>query len=144
MQRNSQTIRRSLISALYPLTFAALLWVPWGCGSHPTSPVAQPSASVAPSITAADIQEIKQDIRQVQTTVATTSYALDGERAQLARAEAKDRQKLLFMMIGILTGFVLLCLCLDSPVPGAKRWIAVMAAFTVIVGAMVVPFFWPF
>ena len=87
---------------------------------------------------------IKQDIRQIQTTITTTSYALDGERAQLARAEAKDRQKLLFMMIGILTGFVLLCLCLDSPVPGVKRWIAVMAAFTVIVGAMVVPFFWPF
>ena len=144
MQRNDHTVRRSLTSALYALTFAALLWAPWGCRQNPSRPVVQPSASVAPSITAADIHEIKQDIRQVQTTVATTNYSLDGERARLARAEAKDRQKLLFMMIGILTGFVLLCLCLDSPVPGAKRWIAVMAAFTVIVGAMVVPFFWPF
>ena len=144
MQHSNHTVRRSLISGLYPLTFAALLWAPWGCGLSPAGQNVRPSASVAPSITAADIQEIKQDIRQVQTTVATTSYALDGERAQLARAEAKDRQKLLFMMIGVLTGFVLLCLCLDSPVPGAKRWIAVMAAFTVIVGAMVVPFLWPF
>ena len=144
MQHNNHAVRQDLTSALHALAFVALLWVSWGCGSRPAGPVAQPSASVAPSITAADIQEIKQDIRQVQTTVATTNYSLDGERARLARAEAKDRQKLLFMMIGILTGFVLLCLCLDSPVPGAKRWIAVMAAFTVIVGAMVVPFFWPF
>ena len=131
-----------LPSILLPLTFATVL-AAGGC-SGSSQPAVTPSALVAPSITAADIQEIKQDIRQVQTTVTTTSYALDGERAKLARAESKDRQKILFMTIGILTGFVLLCLCLDSPVPGAKRWIAVVAAFAVVVGSIVLPFMWPF
>ena len=97
MQRDNPPIRRSLPSNLLPLTFAALLWAPWGCASHPASPAVRPSATVTPQITAADIHEIKQDIRQVQTTVATTSYALDGERAKLARqrTEIEERVRVL-------------------------------------------------
>lgn len=122
------------------LLILAGMWL-GGCGVP--SNTAQPTATVAPQITAADIQELKMDIKQIQTTIQTNNYALDGERATLARAEARDKHKLMLSWVGMLVGMMLLCFFTDSPVKGPKRWIAVLIAFSIIVGSLVVPLIWP-
>ena len=115
--------------------------LPAGCVRPAQS--AKPAATVAPKIVTGDNSEVLLAIKQVQNTVQTTNYALDGERATLERKAARDQQKLMFAWVGTLVGMLLLNLFMDSPVKNGRRWIAVLIAFGIIIGSLVIPFVWP-
>ena len=121
------------------LLLIALLLIVSGCPTPGNQ--SKPVATVAPEITARDIEEVI--IRQMQQTTQTTNYAIDGERAKLARAAARDKQKLYLSMIGILVGFCVIFICLDSFIKNGKQWLGVLAGFAIVVGSLVIPLIWP-
>lgn len=114
------------------------------CSGCPTPGSKQePKASITPNIIATDVEKVETTISQEQSSVQIQAFALDAERAKLAKVYARGIQRILYTMIGVLVGFILLMLCLDSPLSPAKRWIAIVAAFAVIIGSLILPFIWP-
>lgn len=103
-----------------------------------------PVATVAPAITAGDIKEIKQEIKQVQKTITTTNYALDSERAKIETKRIRTAQVSELSIKAVLVGLIIFGLVAPSFLPERYKVVGYIVAVGIIVGAIMLPFLWPF
>ena len=113
-----------------------------GC-SVPANNV-KPVATVSPTITAGDIKELKQDIKQIQTTITTTNYALDSERAKIEKKRIRTAQVSELSIKAVLVGLIIFGLVAPSFLPERYEVVGYIVALGIIVGAIMLPFLWPF
>lgn len=136
----------------------ALTTVP---GVSPTvAPTVAPAATATPenqqAVTAERIDRLEQTvtnrISQVQetvattitTTIATSNYALDAERAKIEQSSLRKQERYNVSVMGVLVGFGLVALVAPSVITGRWRLIAYIVAASVLVGSVLLPFMWPF
>jgi len=127
------------------LVAAALTAVLAGCGA-PAGPAnsATPVAAAAPEITARDVKEIKSSIEQVQTTVQTTSYALDAERAAVMKADLRRQEKRAAQVTAVLVGLVILMAVAPAFLPANLTWLGYIVGIAIVAAAVALPLLWPF
>ncbi len=100
------------------------------CGCQPAS--IAPSAEVSPKIVARDIGEIKQDIKQIQTTVA--NYGLDAERAKLETQQMRKTERWQMAGLFVILGGGVLFVFMPSPVGSGKSTIGMLIGLGIAVG----------
>ena len=121
----------------------ALAFAMAGCGSHPVNDV-KPVATVSPSITAGDIKELKQDIKQVQQTITTTNFSLDKERAKIEAKRIRIAQIKSLSTMGVLVGLLIFGMIAPSFISIKYQAIGYIIALAIVVGSIMLPMVWPF
>ena len=130
---------------LIVILLSGLVLLMSGCmGSSVPANDVKPQATVAPTITAGDIRDIKQDIKQVQKTITTTNYALDSERAKIEKKRIRTAQVKDLSMEGVLAGFLILGWIAPAVVPKRYMVFGYLIALGIIIGSILIPFLWPF
>lgn len=132
-----------LIITILIIVLAVTMTTCGGCNGAPLVGV-KPEAKVAPTITAGDIKELKQDIKQIQNTVTTTNFALDKERAKVEKDRVRKYQVSSLSMNGVLVGLIILGLIAPSFLPKRYHFLGYVAALGIIVGSIALPMLWPF
>lgn len=113
-----------------------------GCTTPPND--VAPQATVSPTITAGDIRDIKQDIKQVQKTITTTNYALDARRAKIESEKLRRMQVSDLSGKGVMVGLLLFALIAPSFLSKKYMPVGYLAAIGIIVVSILIPFLWPF
>ena len=126
------------------LAAAALTAALSGCATPASGNQSTPVATAAPEITARDVQEIKSEIKQVQTTVQTVDHALDDNRAEVQKLVVRKSERERLTERGIGLGLILLFIVAPSPIPKKYHAIGYLIGLGIIGTCVGLPLIWPF